>query len=253
MRDRAIVKPSVIGKYDISLDGKSISYTLKRSSKARLIWLKIYRETGLTVTVPRHYDIKLLPEYLRSRSKWILRNLTSPYRGEPASSTESNALPPNTISYLGEHFRVTKNINDSGAAAIKLEQIGGDMGANTSAGNLSQAELEQWMKDQAARLINDKVKLFSQHMELIYNRVTIRSQKSRWASCSVRKNLNFNWKLIMAPEQVLDYVIIHELCHLKELSHSKAFWNLVSQYCPNWREHRTWLNRHCTELNVNLQ
>lgn len=74
--------------------------------------------------------------------------------------------------------------------------------------------------------------------------VRLKELKSRWGSCSIRRNLNFNWKLVLAPPEVLDYVVVHELCHLKEMNHSSRFWDLVEAYCPDYRECRAWLKDH---------
>jgi len=81
-----------------------------------------------------------------------------------------------------------------------------------------------------------------------YSRITIRDQKTRWGSCSAKGTLSFNWRLMLAPPAVLDYVVIHELCHLTHMDHSKAFWALVERVCPDYRTHRKWLKEHGQEL-----
>lgn len=82
----------------------------------------------------------------------------------------------------------------------------------------------------------------------IFNRITIRDQKTRWGSCSAKGTLSFNWRLMLAPPAVLDYVVVHELCHLTHMNHSKAFWALVESACPDYRAHRKWLKQHGHEL-----
>ena len=81
-----------------------------------------------------------------------------------------------------------------------------------------------------------------------YTRITIRDQKTRWGSCSAKGTLSFNWRLMLAPPAVLDYVVVHELCHLTHMDHSKAFWSLVESICPDYRTHRKWLKDHGQEL-----
>jgi predicted metal-dependent hydrolase len=127
----------------------------------------------------------------------------------------------NTVSYLGKKLKITENHNACGLNAVTLEQNRLVVSLHSSGKNISAQELQQWMRKQATRMINDKVAKFAEEMGLKYNRVVIRDQRSRWGSCSWLKNLNFNWRLIMAPEPVMDYVIIHELCHLKEMSHHR--------------------------------
>ena len=79
-------------------------------------------------------------------------------------------------------------------------------------------------------------------------RIQIRDQRSRWGSCSTRGTLSFNWRLVLAPFDVLDYVVVHELCHLREPNHSRRFWKLVEAHRPDWRVHRDWLHEHGPEL-----
>jgi predicted metal-dependent hydrolase len=81
-----------------------------------------------------------------------------------------------------------------------------------------------------------------------YRRIEIRDQRTRWGSCSPRGTLSFNWRLVLAPFDVLDYVVVHELCHLREPNHSPRFWRLVAAHRPGWREQRDWLRDHGAEL-----
>ena len=93
-------------------------------------------------------------------------------------------------------------------------------------------------KAQAEALILQRLSVLNMPYGFKYNRVSIRNQKTRWGSCSRKANLNFNYKLLHLPAEIRDYIIVHELCHLKELNHSKNFWNLVAQTVPNYRELR---------------
>ena len=88
----------------------------------------------------------------------------------------------------------------------------------------------------AQKIISHKVQCWANHIGVTYNRVTIRNQRSRWGSCSSQKNLNFNYRLIFLPEYLLDYVVVHELCHLYELNHSAEFWSLVEHIYPQYKD-----------------
>ena len=87
-------------------------------------------------------------------------------------------------------------------------------------------------------MVKNKADELCPRLGVNYNRLNVRAAKTRWGSCSRKCNLNFNWKLIMAPEPVIDYVIIHELTHLKEMSHSRNFWKVVTEHCPQWRKRK---------------
>jgi predicted metal-dependent hydrolase len=249
MNNNKTAQLSIMGDYEIVLGERPIAYTLKRSTKARLIWLYVKPQVGLIVTIPPTYDIKNLPEYLQINSKWILRNLDR-YCPENVIPLPDAPHKANTISYLGQCLKVTRPKNYVGVPLVKLDHNKLVISLCRADKNLSAMELKHWLKEQAVTLINAKVKQFANLIGVLFNRITIRDQKSRWGSCSCRKNLNFNWRLIMAPEPVLDYVVIHELCHLKDMSHSRSFWKLVARYCPQWHDYRDWLDNHCAELNA---
>lgn len=104
------------------------------------------------------------------------------------------------------------------------------------------------LADMALEIIPKRAEYYAEIMEVRYGRITIRNQVSRWGSCSAKGNLNFNCLLMLCPKEVLDYVVIHELCHLKEMNHSKKFWSLVEHFCPEYKQHKTWLKEHGNEL-----
>lgn len=103
---------------------------------------------------------------------------------------------------------------------------------------------EQAYQEQAHRVLTEKTAYYAKRMGVTYGRISIRSQKTRWGSCSSKGNLNYNWKLILCPEGVQDYVVVHELAHRKEMNHSKAFYQIVEQILPDYRECVQWLKEH---------
>lgn len=95
--------------------------------------------------------------------------------------------------------------------------------------------------EQAKNVFAAKCRTFAAQMGVTYGRITVREQKTRWGSCSSKGNLNFNWKLVLMPEEILDYVVVHELAHRKEMNHSTAFWAVVGSVIPDYRARRQWL------------
>lgn len=108
---------------------------------------------------------------------------------------------------------------------------------------LTNADIEK-LCQKALSVIPDKVKYYAEIMGVTYGRITIRDQKTRWGSCSSKGNLNFNCLLMLMPDKVLDYVVVHELCHLKQMNHSKKFWKEVERYMPDYPNYKKWLNEN---------
>ena len=112
------------------------------------------------------------------------------------------------------------------------------------------AALKRALSRRALERVRERLQYYAPRLGVSFNRVAIRDQRSRWGSCSAKHNLNFNWKLIMAPPEVLDYVVIHELCHLIEFNHSPRFWRLVEGQMPEYEFWKKWLKEHGRELGV---
>lgn len=110
--------------------------------------------------------------------------------------------------------------------------------------------LEEKYRRDANIYVPIRVEFFAKQMGVTYHSVTIRGQKTRWGSCNSRGGLSFNWKLMLAPREILDYVVVHELCHRKEMNHSKVFWAEVEQVIPDYKEKRQWLKEHGDELEI---
>jgi predicted metal-dependent hydrolase len=241
----------MVEKRETSIDGQTTTYTVKRSLRAKRIRLEVRPQTGLTVIVPHYYKIRQLPRLLKSKERWISNNLAK-YRHLQSVSAGKEFKSGDTVPYLGRDLELVKWKNHSGAGSITLEVNTLVVSAKLFKNGILELALEQWYRTEAAKLISERIDKLSSQMGISYKRIVIRGQKTRWGSCSRKRNLNFNWKLIMAPESVIDYVIIHELTHLKEMNHSKRFWELVVQYCPRWREHKKWLKQHEADLTARL-
>lgn len=112
------------------------------------------------------------------------------------------------------------------------------------------AALEKRYKKAAREYIPTRVAFFQKFTGGSYEKITIRDQKTRWGSCSSNGTLSFNYRLMLAPPRILDYVVVHELCHLKHMNHSPAFWQAVEAVLPDYRERKLWLKEHGNELTI---
>jgi predicted metal-dependent hydrolase len=237
----------MVEKREASINGQTITYTIKRSLRARRVRLEVRPQTGLTVIVPHSYKIGQIPELLESKERWISSNLARCSHFQSLSA-KKELMSGDKVPYLGRDLELVKQENRGGVGSVTLEGNMLAVSPELFNNGILELALEQWYRTEAAKMINDRADKLSSRMRISYKRIVIRGQKTRWGSCSRKKNLSFNWKLIMAPEPVIDYVIIHELTHLKEMNHSKRFWELVTQYCPRWREYKKWLKQHEADL-----
>lgn len=135
--------------------------------------------------------------------------------------------------------------------AKHLQKREEDMDSLQAEGRFTEGEIERLIK-LAKQVIPEKVAYYARLMEVTYGRITIRKQKTRWGSCSLEGNLNFNGLLMMVPPEVLDYVVVHELCHRLEMNHSSRFWSQVENVIPNYRKPRKWLKEYGSRLMLRM-
>ncbi len=237
---------TTLGKHKASIDGRTMVYTLKRSPRAIHVRLEVRAGTGLTVVIPRSYHLDRIPALLKEKSRWIADKLA--YYGLARSPAARKGLKSgDTVPYLGRSLEISVGYNPGDAGGARLKQRKLEVNLSTRNEGLDLV-LQQWYRTQAAVQIRRRTDRLSARLGLTYNRLTIRGQRTRWGSCSQMGNLSFNWRLVMAPGPVIDYVIIHELAHRKEMNHTQRFWQLVAVHCPRWRQHRRWLKDHEAEL-----
>ena len=106
------------------------------------------------------------------------------------------------------------------------------------------AVVTEWLRNKAAEILPIKTKEWAEKIGVEYNRVVLKDQRTLWASCSSQKNINYSYRIVKMPPVVQDYLVIHELCHLKFMNHGEEYWSLVGQFSPDYKLHRRWLNEH---------
>lgn len=246
MTSRSHPRPVVVGECEVVFAGQVVPCVIRRSLKARYARLEIRPGAGLFAIIPRNFPLQRVPEILRRKQVWITANLgkCGPVSPPAGSGVWGGAV---TLPYLGREVPVVILPANGRRGDVTLEAD--RLVVRLAAGDDNPGRaLERWYRAQAARLLQDKAERAGAGMGVRYNRLTVRGQKSRWGSCSPRGNLSLNWKLLLAPEPVIDYVVIHELAHLREMNHSRRFWQLVAEYCPGWRQPKKWLREHAGHL-----
>jgi predicted metal-dependent hydrolase len=250
MSRRRRSQPVVIAEREVSLGGRLLSCVVKRSLVARQVRFEI-REGGiLTVVLPRRCSLDAVDEMVQSKSRWILGKMDA-FAGRKFPQGNGRLKAGDAVPYLGEQLRIA--VVDGGAPGPAVELVGQTLmvRGGRRAGGLEPL-VEAWYRAAAAAVLRRKVQQYAADLGVSFSRFSIRGQRTRWGSCSHKGTLSFNWRLMMAPEPVADYVVIHEVAHLREMNHTGRFWRLVAERCPSWREHRKWLNDHGAELSALL-
>ncbi|HEY2140847.1 MAG TPA: SprT family zinc-dependent metalloprotease [Solirubrobacteraceae bacterium] len=210
---------------------REISYTVRRSSRARRVRVNVHAHTGVEVVLPARAPERAAAAAVDELRPWIERRL-SEAREAIARVAERNGAVP----YLGTLLEL---VPQSGRTRVHRQ------GARllVPAGDPTPA-LERFYRRAARAEIAPRLDRASARAGSSYSALSIRGQRTRWASCSANGRMSFNWRLLLAPERVLDYVVWHEICHLEILDHSPRFWALVERRWPDYREDREWLRRH---------
>ncbi len=195
----------------VPVGNRTIHYTLIRSAR-RTMSVEIGEEGNVIVRAPYRLSESRIQAFLQEKAAWIFKNTEKVIRRKQRVDQIHAATPV----YSPEEA----------------------------------ARLEAFYRKKAREVITSRVEYYSPMIGKPYQGISIRDQKTRWGSCSSKGNLNFNWRLILAPPQVLDYVVVHELCHLLHMDHSPAFWQEVERICPDYKVCRRWLKENGASLRI---
>ncbi|MFP4323861.1 MAG: M48 family metallopeptidase [Anaerolineales bacterium] len=239
---------------EIIFGARTVSYTIRRSKRARRVKLRIAPEIGLEVILPNDRSEQEVERLLHNSQDWILKNLQRVDQ-LVAKTPKLQYITGECLPYLGETLTLeviprqrAKRSHVSRQADWLRVRLGAQPASESDQNDEVRAALEAWYRAQAKTYITARAHELATQYGYTIHKVTIRGQKTRWGSCSTRGNLNFNWRLMLTPRGAVDYVIIHELCHLTEMNHSPRFWALVEQHCPDYRYWWRWLKDHGTTL-----
>ena len=208
---------------------------VKTSTRARRLRL-VSGVEGVHAVVPPGFDLGELSNFVTSKQDWLRK--TS--RHFEKLKERCGGYDPSTIFFKGARYRYAV-VGDrllSATVSDELKLITFHVPDKRRVASYQQA----WFKQQTDAIVRDRLPVLAERMGVQYNRVSVKKQKSRWGSCSRKGNLNFNLMLSAAPQEVVDYIIIHELAHLKVLDHSPQFWRIVEEADPQFRAHREWLS-----------
>jgi predicted metal-dependent hydrolase len=215
-------------------------YRLRRSPRGRNVRLRVTRQGGLEVFVPKGYDRAKIPALLDRKKQWIRAALERVEKLRKFFEPEPRWRPPLQIKLpaIGATWHVVAKDTDVPWVAVReLDARALLLFGNIGDEKVCRAALTRWLMRQTRRHLVCRLQAISLRTQLRYRRAYVKRQKTRWASCSKHKIISLNAKLLFLPSEIVDYVMIHELCHVEVMSHSKKFWELVRRHCPDYRRH----------------
>lgn len=239
----------------ILIKGQPVDVEITRKRRLRRLTLKIdMQRAKLKISAPYLLSKREINYFISEKSNWIIKNLEKAQK-QNREKPNLKFVSGETVFLQGQEYELEVNFSPKKRTKVELgsTKIKVQLHAFTAKSEQKiqiTAALKKFYKNMAKHIINARLEHFNEYYSLKYKRVSIKEMKTRWGSCSGKKNLNFNWKLVLAPPTILDYVVIHELCHLKHMNHSGDFWALVEEKMPNYKKHRKWLrdNAHFLSL-----
>jgi predicted metal-dependent hydrolase len=210
-------------------------YRIRRSTRARRVRVTVDNDGTVTVTLPRRAPERAAADAVQELAPWIARR-----RRTLARAAAEVARAPDTVPYLGADLTLVpqpgrERVHRRGDTLLVPQ---GD----------ARPALERFFRRAARGEIAPRLDAATARAGSAYTGLTIRGQRTRWASCSTEGRMSFNWRLLLAPAEILDYVVEHEVCHLEVMDHSPRFWALLESRVPDWRTHAAWLRRYGSTL-----
>jgi predicted metal-dependent hydrolase len=212
-----------------------LRYELLRSHR-QTVALHISPQLQLTIKASYLMPVTEIERIIRQKYAWIAKTIA---RIKKAQNSPQKPIQTDHMPYLGNQYQVV--FSDQITSPVQLNE---QIIVHTKYQPNPVPALRWWYKRQAYKHLAERVNHFSHEHGFAPKGLTVKDTKSRWGSCSSKGNLNFCWKLILMPLPVIDYVVVHELVHLKQMNHSREFWQGVEAIIPDWRIHRAWLKVH---------
>jgi predicted metal-dependent hydrolase len=208
----------------------------------------IERNGIVTVRPPKDYSPEMVDAVVDSKRMWIYRNLAE-WKDLNASTVAREWVNGETFLYLGRAYRLSIVANQDANLMLKegrfcLSRKLIDSGGIQSA----KKAFEDFFIEKGTNRFTERVDYFSPKVGVKVSGIKVKDMGYRWASCGVNGVLNFHWKCMMAPPKIIDYIVVHELCHLRESNHNDAFWNEVDKVMPDYRERKDWLKLYGASL-----
>ncbi|RLA25713.1 MAG: M48 family peptidase [Gammaproteobacteria bacterium] len=236
-------------------------YRIRRSKRAKRARIVVTADK-VEVVAPLRMPEKQIQQFMQTKLDWIesAKNKVQQHVDSIASFAPESYRQGVLIPYRGEQYKLQIKVSQQKKISIAFDVFFTAYVAENSYQSLSPAELSDqirlalinWMGQAAAKQAEKTLDKYAPLYQLFPRSMIIKTQKSRWGSCGIHNDINLNWLLILAPVEVFEYVVIHELCHIEQRNHSAVFWALVESHCPDYKQYRLWLKQNGTSLMLGL-
>lgn len=218
-----------------------------RTNRRKTASVKV-EEGKVSIVIPLDLPDSNIEQLVKNKTRWIrekiyLHSQATPFKSKEYVSGES-------FSYMGKNYRLRLLSGKTKPVKMKQGRLVVSIPKGEGRTDKVRAALEQWYRVRAEEKLNEKVKRYSKLIGVNPKSVSIKSFKSRWGSCHKSGDIQFNWLIIIAPNKVVDYVVVHELCHLKEHNHSPKFWKSIEKVLPDYLDCKEWLKDKGISLNL---
>jgi len=221
-------------------------HLIKSKKRRKTISLHIREGGEIVIRAPYKASKREIEEFIRKRETWVVEKLTE--EKERRKELQKAFVPGEKFLYLGEWYPL--EIDESGKEERSLKLSFGNFVLNRDRLEQARDLFLEWYKREAKEKIAGRVRYYSDRFNLFPKGTKITGAKSRWGSCSRDNRLSFSWRIIMAPLRVIDYVLVHELVHIKEKNHSGKFWGALEKILPDYKERRNWLKKNGHRLSL---
>ncbi|PCJ31783.1 MAG: hypothetical protein COA90_05170 [Gammaproteobacteria bacterium] len=230
-----------------TIQGDGFIVEVIKSNRRKTAALKI-KHNRVSIHIPSRLPLKFAQDFVIKKTPWIQQKLTEQSQQAPI---DKQFIEGENFLFLGQDYALTLVHAEKSVSVSKtISQLKITGRLNRLSKNTLRASIITWYKQQATLYLRSRTAKLAKNTEFKPKTITVKTYKARWGSCGVRGDLQYNWKLILAPSDIIDYVIIHELCHLVHHNHSALFWGLVKKHCPNFKQAQQWLKQNGYRLEV---
>lgn len=204
----------------------------------------------IKVVAPTGSSDKLIIETVKKKAKWIVKRLYL-FKNMKLVTIKKEFVNGESFMYLGRNYTLEIELNSEiKKPEVALYQGKFHIQTPSMEYNLLYNTMENWYRDKAKDKIIEQVKYYEKKFDVKPTAVKVKEQKKRWGTCTCNNELLFNWRCIMAPAPILDYIIVHEICHIIEKNHSQSFWDLVSSILPDYENRKEWLKNNGVRMTL---